>query len=54
MIDVQNQKDEREIPLQKAGVKGLRYPIQVLDRAHKIQHTTASADLFVNLRFDFK
>lgn len=54
MIDVQNQKDEREIPLQKAGVKGLRYPIQVLDRAHKIQHTTASADLFVNLPHHFK
>jgi len=54
VIDVQNQKDEREIPLQKAGVKGVRYPIQVLDRAHKIQHTTASADLFVNLPHHFK
>ena len=31
MIDIQNQADTRDVPLQKVGVKGLRYPVQVLD-----------------------
>ena len=32
MIDIQNQQDDREIPLQKVGVKGLSYPVKVLDK----------------------
>ncbi len=31
MIDIQNQADTRDVPLQKVGVKGLRYPVQVQD-----------------------
>ena len=31
--DVQNQPDERNIPIDKVGVKGLRYPISVKDRS---------------------
>jgi GTP cyclohydrolase I len=54
MPDVQNQADEREIPLTKVGVKGLEYPIKVLDKVRKTQHTTARADLFVNLPHQFK
>jgi len=54
MQDVQNEPDEREVPLQKVGIKGLEYPVQVLDRDHRIQHTTASVDLFVNLPMHFK
>ncbi|MCQ2586135.1 MAG: GTP cyclohydrolase, FolE2/MptA family, partial [Treponema sp.] len=41
MEDIQNQSDNRQIPLQKVGVKGLEYPVQVLDKQNKIQHTTA-------------
>lgn len=54
MIDIQNQEDTRDIPLQKVGVKGLRYPVQVLDKQKKRQTTTATADLFVNLPHHFK
>ena len=54
LIDVQNIADEREIPLQKVGVKGLRYPVSVLDRSKKRQSTTATIDLFVNLPHHFK
>ena len=54
MLDIQNQNDTREIPLQKVGVRGLQYPVQVLDKAHKTQQTTASVDLFVNLPHHFK
>lgn len=54
MIDIQNQQDNRDIPLQKVGVRGLQYPIQVLDKLNKVQQTTACVDLFVNLPHHFK
>jgi len=54
MPDVQNQADSREIPLAKVGVKGLEYPIKVLDKVKKVQHTAARADLFANLPHQFK
>jgi GTP cyclohydrolase I len=54
MIDVQNSPDTRDIPLTKVGVKGLEYPVTVLDRVNKIQHTTARADLFADLPRHFK
>lgn len=54
MKDIQNTPDTRNIPLQKVGIKDLRYPIVVLDKAHKTQTTTAVAELFVNLPHDFK
>ncbi len=52
--DIQNEKDTREIPLEKVGVKGLKYPVKVLDRLNKTQMTTGTVDLFVNLPHDFK
>ena len=52
--DVQNERDDREVPLQKVGIKGLKYPVHVLDRDHKIQHTTATVNLYVNLPQHFK
>jgi len=54
IFDIQAQADDREIPLAKVGVKGLEYPIKVLDKVKKVQHTTAKADLFVNLPQQFK
>ena len=54
MRDVQNEPALREIPLQKVGVKGLRYPVDVLDKARGMQTTTGTADLFVNLPHHFK
>jgi GTP cyclohydrolase I len=54
MLDVQNQADTRDIPLAKVGVKGLEYPIRVLDKKYKAQYTTAKADLFANLPQHFK
>lgn len=54
MIDIQNEQDTREVPLQKVGVKGVKYPVTVLDKNSKTQSTTASVDLFVNLPQHFK
>lgn len=54
MIDIQNTPDTREVPLQKVGVKNVKYPVQVLDKNKKTQNTTASVNLFVNLPHNFK
>lgn len=54
MIDIQNTPDTREIPLKKVGVKGLRYPVLVLDKLNGKQQTSATVNLFVNLPHDYK
>lgn len=54
MVDIQSERDERRIPIKKVGVKGLRYPITVLDRANALQHTTATVNLYADLPHDFK
>jgi len=47
--DVQSEIDYRSIPLEKVGVKNIKYPIIVEDRSCQIQHTVADIDLFVDL-----
>jgi GTP cyclohydrolase I len=54
MPDIQSLPDGRKIPIDKVGVKGLRYPISVKDRRKGSQHTVGLFDLFVNLPHDFK
>jgi len=54
MKDVQNSRDRRRIPIQKVGVKGLRYPIRLLDRRNKSQDTIAIVDMSVDLPHNFK
>ncbi|MGP1587093.1 MAG: GTP cyclohydrolase FolE2 [Treponemataceae bacterium] len=54
MIDVQNELDFRQIPLQKVGVKNVKYPVTVLDKEQKTQRTTAIIDLSVNLPQQYK
>ncbi len=47
--DVHAEHDERKMALDRAGVKGLRYPICVLDRQRGQQHTIAEIDMSVSL-----
>lgn len=54
MRDIQNEEDTREVPLKKVGVRNVKYPVTVLDKNRKIQSTTATLDLFVNLPHNFK
>ena len=54
MVDLQSQPDKRKIPVDRVGVKNLRYPITVLDRANKIQHTVGSINMYVNLPHRFR
>lgn len=54
MIDVQNLKDVRNINIKKVGVKGIKYPIIVLDRANGVQNVHAAINMYVNLPHLFK
>jgi GTP cyclohydrolase IB len=54
MIDMQNETDTRNIDIQKVGVKGIKYPIIVLDRSHGTQPVNASVSMYVNLPHHFK
>lgn len=54
MIDIQNEKDTRNIDIQKVGVKGIKYPIIVLDRVHGTQPVNATISMYVNLPHHFK
>ncbi len=49
MIDIQNQPDFRKIPIDKVGIKGLKYPVKVLDKTNKIQSTVAEISMYVDL-----
>jgi len=54
MKDVQSQPDYRNIPIDKVGIKNLRYPITVRDRRDGFQHTIAAINMYVDLPHDNK
>ena len=49
MEDIQNSKDYRNIDIDQVGVKGIRYPITVLDKDMGEQQTVAEINMYVNL-----
>lgn len=54
MIDIQNQKDFRNIDIKKVGVKNIKYPITVLDRTRGTQPVNATINMYVDLPHHFK
>src|SRR5208337_3958999 len=52
--DMQSRRDHRELRIDKVGVRGLRFPIQVRDKAHSVQNTVATIGMFVDLPKEFK
>lgn len=52
--DKQSEPDYRELRIDKVGVRGLRFPIQIRDKAHALQNTVATIGLFVDLPKEFK
>ncbi|MGB9755875.1 MAG: GTP cyclohydrolase FolE2 [Desulfurella sp.] len=52
--DVQSQKDFRNININKVGVKGVKYPITLLDKKNGLQHTIADINMYVLLPSKFK
>ena len=47
--DKQSERDHRELRIDKVGVRGLRFPIQVRDRTRRVQNTVATLGMFVDL-----
>jgi GTP cyclohydrolase IB len=54
LTDTQSEPDFRQIPIDRVGVKALRFPMQIRDKAHAVQHTIATAALTVDLPHHFK
>src|ERR1700693_1947743 len=54
MQDKQNERDHRELRIDKVGVRGLRFPIQLRDKAHVVQNTIATIAMSVDLPKEFK
>ena len=52
--DKQSERDYRELRIDKVGVRGLRFPIQVRDKARVVQNTVATIGMFVDLPKEFK
>jgi GTP cyclohydrolase I len=52
--DKQSERDTRELWIDKVGVRGLRFPIQVRDRTRRVQNTVATLGMFVDLPKEFK
>src|SRR5664279_4777039 len=52
--DKQSEPDHRELRIDKVGVRGLRFPIQVRDKARAVQNTVATIGMFVDLPKEFK
>ena len=54
MHDKQSERDDRDLRIDKVGVRGLRFPIQIRDKARSLQNTVATIGLFVDLPKEFK
>ncbi len=52
--DQQSEPDYRKLRIDKVGVRGLRFPIQVLDKERVSQNTIATIGMFVDLPHEFK
>lgn len=52
--DKQSERDHRNLRIDKVGVRGLRFPIQIRDKAHATQNTIATIGMYVDLPKEFK
>jgi GTP cyclohydrolase IB len=52
--DKQSEADHRDLRIDKVGVRGLRFPIQIRDKTHVLQNTVATIGMYVDLPKHFK
>src|SRR5205823_1555857 len=52
--DTQSLPDGRELPIERVGVKGLRYPVAIRQADGEVQHTVAEFGMYVGLAHDVK
>ena len=54
IADVQNTPDQRNLSIDKVGIKNIRHPVRVRDRSGGEQHTIATFNMYVDLPHNFK
>lgn len=54
IADVQNSPDTRHLPINRVGIKDIKYPVVVKERDGGEQHTIATLSMYVNLPQHFK
>ena len=54
LADMQSEPANRELRIDKVGVRGVRYPIQVRDKVQVVQNTVATIGMYVDLPEEFK
>ena len=54
LIDTQKERDHRELRIDKVGVRNLRFPIRIRDKAQAHQDTIATIGMFVDLPHHLK
>ena len=52
--DKQSERDYRQLRIDKVGVRGLRFPIQIRDKERTLQNTIATIGMYVDLPKEFK
>jgi GTP cyclohydrolase IB len=54
IADVQSSEDTRKIAIDRVGIKDIRHPIRIKERAGDVQHTVAHFNMYVRLPQHFK
>jgi len=54
MPDVQSSADTRQLAIDKVGIKSIRHPVRIQERAGGVQHTIAMFNMYVGLPQHFK
>jgi GTP cyclohydrolase I len=54
MPDVQSSADDRQLAIDRVGIKGIRHPVRVADKSGGVQHTVAVFNMYVHLPHNFK
>lgn len=49
LTDTQNERDDRNLPIDRVGIRSLKHPVAVMGRDGEFQHTVADVSLAVNL-----
>jgi len=52
--DVHARTDTRALPINRVGIKDIRHPVRIRDRAEGEQHTIATFNMYVSLPHNFK
>jgi GTP cyclohydrolase I len=52
--DVQATPDSRKLAIDKVGIKAIRHPVRIMERAGGAQHTIATFNMYVGLPHHFK